>query len=323
MARIIDSTYGHKNQIAKLNYLLANDRFPQSMLFVGPNGIGKKRVALAVAQSLVCEVTKEACGECGPCKRVEKQQSESLFVIQPEGEPGKKQSIKVEAVRDLLERLSLAPVGKARVVVIDSAHLMNEQASNAFLKTLEEPSENLYFILTVTEAQLLLQTIQSRVQMMRFPVLEVAHLKTIKPNEPDWAYRSCRGQLDRLEMLTSKQGLAERQEALQLLNDFCFNDDFLLFDEWRKSMREDRNWALFNVKCWLQIVRDAIVLKTQANKFVLNTDQSEFLKQMYELPVKKLHWFAKALLQAAKDIQGNQDASLVIDSLRVNYARVD
>ena len=323
MARIIDSTYGHKNQISKLNYLLTNNRFPQSMLFVGPNGIGKKRVALAVAQSLVCETTKEACGHCGPCLRVEKQQSESLFVVQPEGETGKKVSIKVEAIRDLLERLSLAPIGQARVVIVDSAHLMNEQAANAFLKTLEEPSENLYFILTTTEAQLLLPTIQSRVQMMRFPVLEIEHLKVIKPNEPDWAYRSSRGQLDRLEMLTSKQGLAERQEALQLLNDFCFNDDFLLFDEWRKSMREDRNWALFNVKCWLQIVRDAIVLKTQANKFVLNTDQSEFLKQLYELPAKKLHWFAKALLQAARDIQGNQDASLVIDSLRVKYARLD
>lgn len=323
MARIIDSTYGHKDQIAKLNYLLASDRFPQSMLFVGPNGIGKKRIALAVAQSLVCEVSKEACGECGPCKRAEKQQSESLFVIQPEGEAGKKQSIKVEAIRDLLERLALAPVGKCRVVIIDSVHLMNEQASNAFLKTLEEPSENLYFILTVTEAQLLLPTIQSRVQMMRFSVLELDHLKTIKPNEPDWAYRSCRGQLDRLEMLTSKQGLAERQEALQLLHDFCFSEDFLLFDEWRKAMRDDRNWALFNMKCWLQMVRDATVLKTQANKFVLNTDQSELLKQLHTLSTKKLNWFATALMQAARDIQGNQDASLVIDSLKVNYARVD
>lgn len=323
MARIIDTTYGHKNQIAKLNYLLVNARFPQSMLLVGPNGIGKKRVALAVAQSLVCETSKDACGYCGPCLRVEKQQSESLFVIQPEGDLGKKATIKVEAIRDLLERLSLAPIGKSRVVVVDSTHLMNEQAANAFLKTLEEPSENLYFILTTTEAQSLLPTIQSRVQMMRFQSLEIEHLKVIKPNEPDWAYRSCRGQLDRLEMLTSKQGLSERQEALQLLHDFCFNDDFLLFDEWRKSMREDRNWALFNVKCWLQIVRDAIVLKTQANIFVLNTDQSEFLKQLRELPAKKLHWFAKALLQAARDIQAYQDASLVIDSMRVKYARLD
>jgi DNA polymerase-3 subunit delta' len=322
MARLIDSTLGHKDQISKLLTLRKKNRFPQSVAFVGPSGVGKKRVALAMAQTLVCENSPEACGHCGPCIRIEKQQSESLHILVPDAEAAKP-SIKVDAIRELLDSLSLAAAGKARIVIIDSAHMMNDQAANALLKNLEEPSENVYFILIAPEIEQLLPTIRSRVQVMRFYALQYENLRALKPNLPDWAYRSSRGQLTELEVLTSKQGLSERKEALDLFEQFCFNDEFLLFDEWRKPMRDDRQWALFTIRCWLQMVRDAIVIKTDANQFILNTDQAELLKKLSELPAKKLLKFSEQLVQATRDIKGNLDSSLVIDSLKVNYAGMD
>jgi DNA polymerase-3 subunit delta' len=225
MARINESTLGHKEQINKLIFLREKNRFPPSVAFIGPSGVGKKRVALSFAQSLVCENSQEACGHCGPCIRIEKQQSESLFIVKPDGEAAKP-AIKVDDVRGLLDSLSLASIGKARVVVIDSAHLMNDQAANALLKNLEEPTENVYFILIANEIQQLLPTIRSRVQVIRFSGLVYEDVRTIKPNLPDWAYRSCRGQISQLEALTSKQGLSERKEALDLFEQFCFNDEF-------------------------------------------------------------------------------------------------
>ncbi|MGZ3725447.1 MAG: DNA polymerase III subunit [Pseudobdellovibrio sp.] len=322
MARLIETTRGHEQAISKLMFLRESNRLPQSLAFVGPSGVGKKRVALALAQALVCENSSEACGHCGPCLRIEKQQSESLILVQPDPEYAKPQ-IKVDDIRQVLEVLSLASIGAARIVILDQAHLMNDQAANALLKNLEEPTDNVYFILIANEIEQLLPTIRSRVQVIRFSNLTYDQIRSIKPNLPDWAYRCSRGQLDRLESLTSKDGVKERQESLNLFSDFCFNEEFLLHDDWRKSLREDRTWALFNMKCWLQLTRDALMIKAQTPQYVLNTDQSELLKQLDQISFKKLSWLARELIQATRDINANQDSSLVVDSLKVNYARVD
>lgn len=319
---MIDATLGHKKQIENLLSLRMKNRFPQSVAFVGPSGIGKRRVALAMAQTLVCENSQESCGHCGPCIRIEKEQSESLLLVKPDPEYAKP-SIKVDDIRGLLDSLSLTSAGRARIVIIDPAQLMNDQAANALLKNLEEPSENVYFILIVPEMDQLLPTIRSRVQVVRFYSLEYEHMRTLKPNLPEWAYRSSRGQLTELEILTSKQGLSERQEALELFEQFCFNDDFLLFSEWRSSMKEDRQWPLFVIKCWLQLVRDALIVQTGNSKFILNPDQGDLLKKLSALSSKKLLKFSGELVQAARDIHGNLNSSLVFDSLRVKYARMD
>lgn len=322
MARLIETTLGHQKQISNLLSLRMKNRFPQSVAFVGPAGIGKRRVALGLAQALVCENSPEACGHCGPCIRIEKEQSESLLLVKPDAEAAKP-VIKVDAIRSLLDSLSLSSSSKARVVIMDSAQLMNDQAANALLKNLEEPTENVYFILIASEIEQLLPTIRSRVQVVRFYSLHYEHMRTLKPNLPDWAYRSSRGQLTELEILTSKQGISERQEALELFEQFCFNDEFLLFDEWRKSMKEDRQWPLFVVKCWLQLVRDALVIQSGNNQFILNPDQIELLKKLSTVSNKKLLKFASELVQAARDINGNLNSSLVFDSLKVKYARMD
>ena len=321
MARIVDSIVGHQNEIKNLLNLRQSGRWPHAFVFAGPSGVGKKMVALAMAQALVCEKAATACGECGPCLRIAKQQSESLFLIKPDAE-GARPLIKVEAIRDLLESLSLATLGAARIVIIDPAYLMNEQAANALLKTLEEPSENLFFILIANDPQQLLSTIRSRTQVMRFSGLTYEQLRQIKPGQPDWSYRSARGQLDLLETLTSAEGIARREEALVLFEQFCFDDDFLLEGQWRASIK-DRNWAQFNIKHWLQMIRDVLILKTQARQFVMNTDQTERLKHLFELPTKKILQFADLLVRAEKDINSNVEPTLIFDSMRVQYARMD
>lgn len=324
MARILETTFGHKIQIEKIQYLISQNRFPQSIVLSGPSGVGKKRIALAVGQFLVCENSGSACGQCGPCIRIEKMQSESLFYVRPEAETGKRPAIKVEAVRELLLKLSLASVGRARVVIIDDANKMSDQAANAILKSLEEPSENLYYILIVNEIKSLLSTIQSRVQVMRFGSLSVDHLKTIKPNLPDWAYRSARGSLDKLLHLTSKEGVTDRNEAMKIFDNFCFDKEFLLHDYGREEIKKDRNWSLYIIKSWLQVVRDATILKAGGEKFLLNTDQVDIIKKLAtNLSFKKLTDLNQNFLVAYRDISANQESSIVFDSLWIKYARMD
>ena len=321
MARLIDSVVGHAPEINRLNILKNSGRWPHALLFAGPSGVGKKKIALAFAQMLICPVSPEACGVCGPCLRVAKMQSESLNFIQPDPEAAKA-VIKVDAVRELLDNLSFASLGSARVVLIDQAQTMNAQASNALLKTLEEPFENVYFILLGEEVQSFMPTIRSRSQVVRFTPLTEAELKIIKPGLPDWAYLSSRGQLDQLELLTSEEGVEKREGSLNLFEQFCEDPEFLLSSEW-KTHAKDRAQALFNVKCWLQLIRDLIVLKTQAQQFVLNTDQVVRLKKLYQLQSKKLLRLSQNLIQAEQSLKGNADAVLVFENLWVKYARMD
>lgn len=321
MARLIEGVVGHQEQIQRLTTLKASGRWPHAMLFVGPNGIGKRKTALAFAQMLVCAESPEACGVCGPCLRIEKQQSESLLLVQPDPEAARP-AIKVDDIRNLLDQLSLASMGKARIVIIDKADTMNPQAANALLKTLEEPFENVYFILIGREVQAFLPTIRSRSQVVRFVGLNEDEMRQIKPGEADWAYKSSRGQLDQLEILTSKEGIVKREEALALFEQFCLDPEFLLWPEWKNQLK-DRAQALFHLKCWLQMVRDLIVLKTQAKQYVMNTDQADRLKKLYQIQSRKLRDLSQNFIQAEQSLKGNADTILLFESLWVKYARVD
>ena len=321
MARIIDTVVGHESEITKLFRIKKSGRWPHAIMFVGASGIGKKKIALAFAQVLICEESALGCGICGACLRIEKMQSESLTILEPEPELSKP-VIKVEKVRELLSSLSFASIGSSRVVIIDQAHALNTQASNALLKTLEEPTENIYFILIANDVQQFLPTIRSRTQVFRFSALSFEQVKKIKPNLPDWIYRSSRGQIDRLELLSSKEGALKREEALSFFEQFCQNSNFLTDKSWKESVK-DRSWAIFSINCWLQMARDGVVLKTHAHKFILNTDQVERLKQLYSLSVHKLLWLCHRLIMAEKDINANADAVLVFENLWIQYARMD
>src|SRR4051812_15628421 len=155
---IFEKINGHDQQIRALTEAVTKNRLPQSLLFVGPSGIGKKLVALGLAQVLVCERRKpsetKACGECGPCVRVARQSSEDLLFIEPQGA-----SIKIEQAHEILRFISLRRLGRARVIIINEAQLLGPQAGNALLKSLEEPPGETFFILVTQNSGAILTTI--------------------------------------------------------------------------------------------------------------------------------------------------------------------
>jgi hypothetical protein len=102
--------------------------------------------------------------------------SESIMLVEPDGA-----SIKIEQARDILQFISLRRIGRARVVIIDQAHLLNPQAANSLLKSLEEPPDGTYFFLVTSVPASILATIRSRSQQVRFGPLsadELTHILT-------------------------------------------------------------------------------------------------------------------------------------------------
>ncbi len=328
MAILIDQVIGHEQTIRQLDQLLQSKRWPQALIFVGPESVGKKKIALAFAQTLICELkSQKACGVCGSCIRVAKQQSENLRILSTESGTATKKAnskslIKIEQVRDVLDFLSLSQKNQNRVIIIDDAELLNPQAANALLKTLEEPSDNVFFILITSELNSLMATIRSRAQIIRFKSLSEFDLAQIHPKADLWVYKSARGQIEKLKSMIQADQVTKRTDLFHFFESFWTQTDFLNQPDWRDQYKE-RSKAALTLNFWLEIVRDLLVMKTGHEKSVIHHDQNQVLKKLMFISSDTLSVFSEALIQAEKDIQHNSDSVLVLENLWVTHARAN
>ena len=169
---------GHQGIQRRLLAAIAREQLHHALIFAGPEGVGKATTARGVACALHCsEQPGQGCGHCSACRRIMSGLHAGVEIIAPE-EPGK--AIKVEVTRDLGSRLLHAPFeGSAHVVILDPADAINEQASNALLKTIEEPRPGVCLILVTTNHRALLPTIVSRCMTLRFGRLSNEHVHSI------------------------------------------------------------------------------------------------------------------------------------------------
>ncbi len=164
----------HDRQKEVLRLALKNQRLAHAYLFEGPEGIGKKLMALALARALFCE-SGAGCGECVACRKVDHLNHPDLHLLTAEGT-----QIKIDQVRKIQQELALRPLeAKVRVCLIDGAETLNPAAANALLKTLEEPRPGTLMILLSAKPEMLLDTIRSRCQRLRFNRLPRARLAEI------------------------------------------------------------------------------------------------------------------------------------------------
>jgi DNA polymerase-3 subunit delta' len=151
------------------------------MLFVGPEGIGKRTFALTLAQALLCEragaAALDPCGRCPGCLQVQAGSHPDVLQV---GRPEDKHELPISVIRELCLELGLKPSrGERKVAIVNDADDMNEEAANAFLKTLEEPPPGAVLILIGTSPDLQLETILSRCRVVRFAPLPEAELAAL------------------------------------------------------------------------------------------------------------------------------------------------
>lgn len=145
-------------------------KLPHALMFTGPKGIGKRHLAEAFAQFLLCHNPLEGkvCGQCRSCELNKASTHPDLFWIEPE-EVGK--AIKVDQIRELTDSLGkTAQQSGYKVVILDPAEAMNTNAANALLKSLEEPSANTLLLLISHSPSAVLPTIRSRCQLRVMPM---------------------------------------------------------------------------------------------------------------------------------------------------------
>ena len=175
-----DSIIGHDRQKDILRQALHNQRIAHAYLFEGPEGIGKRLVALALARALLCK-TGSGCGDCAPCRKVDHNNHPDIHFLEADGA-----TIKIDQIRGLQRELALRPLeGKYKICLIDGAEHFNPAAGNALLKTLEEPQPNTLLILLSCRPDSLLTTIRSRCQKLPFQRLPKQRLAEILSHRLD------------------------------------------------------------------------------------------------------------------------------------------
>jgi DNA polymerase III subunit delta' len=167
--------------VESLRRAASQGRMPHALLFVGPEGVGKHSFALRLAQALLCERVPEGeldpCGACPGCLQVMAGTHPDVLLV---GKPEDRQELPIRIIRDLCIDLGLKPMsGRRKVAIVDDADDLNDEAANAFLKTLEEPPPGSTLILVGTSAEGQLDTILSRCRVVRFDPLSESELAEV------------------------------------------------------------------------------------------------------------------------------------------------
>jgi DNA polymerase-3 subunit delta' len=190
------SIIGHRRIISRLARALARDTLPPALLLAGPPGIGKRRIAAAMAEAINCldprsseNLEREACGVCAACKRIARGVHPDVITV----EPGDLGSIKIEQIRDVIDRAGYRPFeGRRRVVIVDEADALVPAAQNALLKTLEEPPSASVFVLVSSMPDALLPTVRSRCPRLRFGQLSAAEVAEALIRDHDYSEADAR-----------------------------------------------------------------------------------------------------------------------------------
>jgi len=178
---------GHKKQWQFLKKSAELGKISHAYLFFGQEKLGKRTLAFEFVKLLNCQnsdIKKKPCGKCPSCEAIQKsfqmdiEQYPDLAIIEPKKLVSKKTSqkkeeIQISQMRDLIWKLSLHSFSSPfKAAIIDKAHSMNQEAQSCFLKTLEEPKGNTVLILITEYPEMLLSTIRSRVQKIKFNPVE-------------------------------------------------------------------------------------------------------------------------------------------------------
>jgi DNA polymerase-3 subunit delta' len=228
MPDIFDRILGQPQVRRFLRSLVDQNKIGQAYLFTGPAGSNKTLAAYALAQSIIC--ADGGCGSCDACKRVLRKHHPDVRYFAPEGSGG----YLVSQIREIVGDVDLAPIQSNRkVYIIDRADLLGVQSANAFLKTLEEPPDDVVMILLGRTRESVLPTIVSRCQVVPFrhiPAREacgiVSQNSGCLPLQAAVGIQACGGSISKaIEFVKSTERFAFRARVIEVMESLRLADD--------------------------------------------------------------------------------------------------
>jgi DNA polymerase III subunit delta' len=323
---------GHDWAVDLLADHVAHGRERHAYLLTGPQGVGKRTLALRFAQCLNCLDTKvpgKPCGICSPCKKFEAMQHPDLTLVEADQQGG---VLRIDQVREMQHNLSLAPYeAKYRIALLLRFEEANQNTANALLKTLEEPPRQVVVILTANSAENLLPTIVSRCEVIRLRVLSVDEtsiglqqargipaetadrLAHISGGRPGYAIRL----YEQPQLLEQRQSWLE--ELFRILGS-SRGERFALAME----MSRDNESMRSKLQVWLSLWRDVLLNSTGINHALTNQDQSEQVKFLAEhISLSEAQNNVQSVAHTLDYLDHNVNARLALEVMLMDFPRIN
>jgi DNA polymerase-3 subunit delta' len=323
---------GHDPLLRQLNKSFSEGRYAHAYLLVGPAQVGKRTLAINMAQAVNCLSTEDIrCGECDQCRHIASAQHADvrLIGVQRDGEDGpQRRDIGIGDVREVQHQASLKPYeGKHRVFIFDGAERMSEDAANALLKTLEEPPPQVMIILLASHEEALLPTIRSRcrrLELRPLPMAEVAKelVGTHSADEKDaeTLARLSLGCLGWAISALKESSIMERRadvlDHVSSLSKASLEDRFNYASELASTFSQSREDARENLYLWLRWWRDLLLLKEGTEDFIYNLDWADSLRdQAAEYTTVQIVGFIRGILSVLDALEDNGNVRLALEVL--------
>lgn len=325
---------GHDWAVDLLAEHVAHGRERHAYLITGPQGVGRRTLALRFAEALNCTnppVPGQPCRKCASCKRIEAMQHPDLAVVEAEHEG---QVLRIDQVREVQHSLSLAPYeARYRVALILRFEEAHASAANAMLKTLEEPPPQVVVILTAKSVESLLPTIVSRCEVLKLrplsldetakglqvikavPAETAENLAHISGGRPGYALR-----------LNEQPGLLEQRqswlaELVELLASSRGERFAFAFIKCKAESKEElRN----ELQVWLTFWRDVLIYAAGVTGPITNLDHSSRLKNLADrIGLHSAQFYVNRVENTLDQIDRNVNARLAFEVLLLDFPKIN
>ena len=327
---------GHEWAVDMLHQQVAHGEARHAYLFCGPPGLGRRTLALRLAQALNCTKTIAPgipCGVCRDCKQIEEMRHPDMNVIQAVDEDGASKengTLKVDQVRAVQHSLSLRPYqAKYRVALFLRFQEANDNAANALLKTLEEAPAHAILLLTADTPEQLLPTIISRCEVLRLRALPISAIESdlldrgvdeerarllahISGGRPGYARRL----VDDMTLLEKRE---ERLNDLQTLLPAPRVEKF----SYAEKLAKDKEVMRQTIVIWLSYWRDVMLRVAGAESPLINVDRNmeiEFLAGRLNLSTARK--VVSDLESALEKMDKNVNSLLLAEVLLLDWPKV-
>lgn len=316
--------YGHQRQVAILRTVIASGRIAHAYLFYGMEGIGKRTAAHLFARALNCAAEHPPCDDCPSCRKAERRNHPDIVTADEKGP-----IIKIGTIKGLMGEMKFRPrEGRKRVLILPEADRMNAAASNALLKTLEEPSAGNILLLTTARPHALPMTILSRCQSLRFSPLpreEVARFlrdqRAVTPEAAAILAASSGGsigkalEMNRQDYLTLRNGILDR---LALDNP----DDPIARLAFATRFGTEREEILERLMILKTCYRDALVFhETREERILICQDRIDAIRAIADrLSGRDLLRNLRTIEEAADAIEKNANRTLTLEAMLIKFA---